>query len=408
MFRPFFIKLSAFLVLSFFLSSSASAEFKLRDNIKEFGEKRFVKTGPAHLKAGPVKFHPWIRNGVAYDSNILHESNDPKDDIVFNVRPGAIVELPVNRHQFAAGYEADFEIFTKERKQSDANQNFFALADLNFPDWYINVLEELKETSSRSGTTFTSRVPRIDQSINPKVGYHWKRFTFETGFRHFIRDFRRQIDDPLDFTVTEWNGVVFYDLFARLKALVDYQLSNIDYNDSPDRRGTFHQARVGLQGQPFRNLFTDIRIGPQFRNYHTSSKPDFYSWVGSFELEYKLRENLSLLANASREAVEATFADVNYYKEHVFGTGIEYTLWNKYVLFTTFEYKRHDYAERSTLELRTGYRKDHHAGVKTGIRYKINPYIEVESGYQYLRRDSNFALFDYTDHVIYADSKLSY
>lgn len=392
------------------LSSSAPlfADFKLRDNIKEFGEKRFVKTTPAHLKAGPLRIHPWIRNGVAYDSNILQESNDPKDDVVFNIRPGAILELPVNRHQFAAGYEADLEVFTKRDDQNDINQNFFALADLNFPNWYVNVLEELKETSSRSGTTFTSRVPRIDQSINPKVGYHFKRFTFEAGFRHFIRDFRRQVDDPLDFHLTEWNGVVFYDLFARLKSLLDYKLANIDYNDSPDRRGTFNQVRAGLQGEIYRNIFLDVRVGPQFRNYHTSSKPDFYSWVGNVELEYKIRENISWMANASREAVEATFADINYYKEHVFGTGIEYTLMKKYVLFTNFEYKRHDYAERSTLDLRTGYRRDHHAGVRTGIRYKINPYMEVETGYQYLRRDSNFALFDYTDHIVYFDSKLSY
>ncbi len=404
----FALKAASLFALILFTSSSAFADFKLRDNIKEFGEKRFVKTGPTHLKTGPLKIHPFVRNGVAYDSNILHESGDPKDDVVFNIRPGAILELPVNRHQFAVGYEADFEVFTKRHDQNDANQNFFALADLNFPNWYVNVLEELKETSSRSGTTFTSRVPRIDQSINPKIGYKWKRFTFETGFRHFIRDFRQQVNDPLDFHLTEWNGVVFYDLFARLKTLVDYKLANIKYEDSPQRRGTFHQARVGFQGELYRNLFMDVRLGPQFRNYHASAKPDFYSWVGNFELEYKVRENISLMANLSREAVEATFGDVNYYKEHVFGTGIEYTLLKKYVLFTTFEYKRHDYAERATLDFRTGYRRDHHAGVKTGIKYLINPYMEVETGYQYLRRDSNFALFDYTDHVVYLDSKLSY
>ncbi len=386
------------------------ADFKLVDAIQEFGEKRFLKTSPARIKTGPFRIHPSLRKKAAYDNNILLESQDKREDVVFNIQPGAIVELPFSTHQIAVGYEADFEIFSKSRdfRQNDQNQNFFALADIHFPSWYINLLERLSETSGRSGTTFTDRIPRIDQSIHPKLGYRWRRAVFEAGFRHSVRDFRRQIDDALDFQLVEWTGVFFYDLFARLKLLAEYKWAQIDYDDDFRRNGTFQQARVGLEGEILPNLFLKVRAGPHLRNYYTSSKPDFNSWVGDFRLDYEFRKGFKLNAKFSREPVEATFLDVNFFKEHLYQFGAEYKFRPQWTGFSEIRYYRHSYAERASLGGRTGFRRDHHLGWKAGVRYLLLEWWELELAYEYLRRDSNFSTFDYTDHLFSLTSALAY
>jgi hypothetical protein len=392
----------------FYCLKPVYADFKLQDAIEEFGEKRYLKPLPSRIKLGPFQFHPTLRNQVTYDDNIFFEDEDPHEDIIFNISPGAIVNLPIDKHQLSVGYEADFEVFTKTSNQNDQNQNTFALLDMHFPDWYINILEKFSETSSRSGTTFTDRIPRYDQSVNPKIGYRWKRAIFEAGFRHTLRDFRRQVNDSLDFQIVEWDGVFYYDLFSRLKALLEYQVAQIDYDDDSTRGGTFNQVRAGLEGELRPNVSVKLRGGVQFRNYKVSSQPNFNSWVADIQLNYQMRKNLRFSLFFSREPVEATFAEVNFYKEHVLGTGIEYAFRRQWLLFSQFRYYRHDYAERATLRNQTGFRRDNHLRVSAGLRYLFRDWLEFELAYHFLYRDSNFAFFDYADNRFFLSYTLAY
>jgi hypothetical protein len=395
----FFICSSFFMVLGL---PYARADFQILDAIKEFGEKRFLDVPPARLKLGPVRVHPSLRTKIEYDSNIFLEDQDEKQDFIFSVLPGIILDLPINKHRIAVGYEADMEFFGKERhrSQNDQNQNMFALVNLHFPSWYVNVLERFTETSGRSGTTFTSRIPRYDQSIHPKIGYRWNRLTFELGFRHFYRDFRRQVDDSLDFQLAEWTGVIFLDLFARLKALLEYQIAQIDYDDNASRQGTFNQVRVGLEGEIRPNLTVIARVGPQFRNYEFDSEEDFNSWVADLRVDYDIRPNLSVFAGYTRKAVEATFGNVNYYEQNLIEFGVNYNLRPNIELFGKTRMYRQDYSERATVGTQTGFRRDRNLKLILGTTYEPRDWLEFTLKYEYARRHSNFSTFDYNDHRV--------
>lgn len=387
------------------------ADFELLDSIKEFGEKRFFAADSTpHVKFKSLRVYPTLKTKVEYDSNILLEDRDVREDVIFSVRTGVVLELPINKHQVVVGYEADIQAFSKERhhQQNDQNQNFFTLADLQFPSWYVNVLERFSETSSRSGTTFTGRIPRYEQEIYPKIGYRFGRFIFETGFRHFVRDFRRQVDDLYDFQEVEWTNTLYYDLFARLKLLLDYQIAQIDYDDSYFRNGTFHQARIGVVGELYPNVLLKAAIGPHFRNYETSSKPDFYSWVANMQIEYQIREKIKLKAGFERLPLEATFLDVNAYVRHQFSTGVEYQIHPQWKTFSDLKLYRDNYQERVTYNSRTGFRRDNQASVDLGVLYQAREWLHFELMYEYLRRNSNFSSLDYTDNRVSLTSSLAY
>ncbi len=401
--------IAVFFAAFLFFPRALHADFRLRDAIQEFGEKRFVETTPGgHIKAGPIRIHPHLTSKASYDSNILREKNDGREDVLFNIRPGAIIELPIDKHQIAVGYEADFENFVKRTDQNDQNQNFFALADFRFPDWYVNILEELTETSDRAGTTFTTRIPRIDQNVNPKVGYKWKRFTFEAGYRNFLREYRKTGDKALNFKVNEISGVIYYDLFARLKALFDYQLAFIDYPNVFLRNATVNQFRFGVEGEIYPNVKVKVRSGPQFRNYTSDSEHDFYSWVLKSLVEYQMRTNFKLHVFFNREPVEATFGDVNFYKEYSAGAGYVYNFRPQWAIFTDATLTWQRYAERATVGDNSGYRHDRILGLKPGIRYLLNEFVQFELAYEFYLRNSNFKSLEYTDHIVSLTSKLSY
>ena len=216
------------------------------------------------------------------------------------------------------------------------------------------------------------------------------------------------MNDSLDFQFSEWTGVIYYDMFARLKALVEYQVAQIDYDDAFSRNGTFQQVRMGFEGDVLPNLLVKLRVGPQFRDYEEDDQPNFNSWVADFSAEYSLRDNIKMEFGFSREAVEATFATVNFYKEHALRAGIEYGFRPKWTLSSEFLYFRHDYEERATVAGRTGFRRDHHAQVNVGLRYLFRDWLEFETFYKYLRRNSNFSSFDYTNHQVSMTTSLAY
>lgn len=396
-----------FLASGFFLKN-AYAEYRLYDAIEQFGEKRFIAPTPARIRKGPFIFHPTLKTKIEYDDNILLEDNDGKDDVIFDIRPGAIIEIPIDTHQLTVGYEADLENFTKRTDQNDQNQKAFALLDVSFPSWYINILEQFTETSGRAGTTLTSRIPRYDNTFHPKVGYKWKRFTVEGGMRHMLRDFRKQVNDNLDYELVEWTGVVFYDLFARLKALVEYNVAQIDYDDNFQRNGTYQQARVGLEGEILPNLFVKLRGGAQFRNYEESNQPDFNSWVASLLFEYDMRDNLQFELEFARAPVEGNGALVNYYVEHKIRTGVKYRPIDRWTLFTDLQYKYQGYSEQTFAVDRTSRRRDDAVRLDTGVRYRFREWLEFELAYHLSRKDSNFSTFDYTNHRVSLSSSLFY
>lgn len=396
-------------LIGLFSSVPVFADYKLLDAIQEFGEKRFVQTSPSNLKVGPLKVHPRLGTQATYDDNILLEKKDAREDVVYNIRPGAILELPIDKHQLAVGYEADLERFTKpvDGKQNNSDHNFFALADLHFNSAYVNILEKLTRTSSRSGTTFTERVPRLDQTVNPKVGYRWKRMVFESGYRSTNRNYENSINDKLDFQLNEWTEVIYYDLFAKLKSFLEYQFAQIDYRKNADRNGTFNQAEIGLEGEVLPNMLVKVKAGPQFRNYKGKHE-DFFSAVADAEIQYQYRKNINFKAGLSRQAVEATFLDIPFYKEHFFHAGVDYKIRPQWTLFTDARYFRHAYAERADVDGRAGFRRDNHVGAQTGVRYEFRPWWTWEASYTYLVRRSNFSAFDYTDNQFSLASNIAY
>ena len=391
-----------FLALEFFgtlATLPAFADFQLLDVIQEFGEKRYALLPPPHIRPWRnIRFHPVLRTKVEYDDNILLANQSERRDIVYNLNPAAVVDIPSGRNRLTMGYESEFEIMTINSHQNDVNQNFFILGNAHFPSWYINVLENFSETSSRSGTTFTTRIPRYDQAVHPKIGYRWKRTVFESGFRHFLRNFRRTVDGPLDFQTSEWTEIIYYDFFAHLKALVEYQLAQIQYRHNSLRDGTFHQARAGFNCNLFPNFVAQVRVGPQFRNYGASTKNDFASWVGYASIEYEYKKKLKLNLSLIRQPAEATFQDINFYLEHGLRLGLEYKMGLRWTAFSQFKFIRERYAERATVNEHTGFRRDNHILVKTGLRYRLLESLEVQLAYEYAMRDSNFSNFDYADN----------
>jgi len=73
-----------------------------------------------------------------------------------------------------------------------------------------------------------------------------------------------------------------------------------------------------------------------------------------------------------------------------------------------YKYYRDSYTERASVSRRSGFRRDNHFSVETGIRYEPTEWLEVELAYAFFHRNSNFNTFDYSDNRIYLATNLAY
>ena len=167
--------------------------------------------------------------------------------------------------------------------------------------------------------------------------------------------------------------------------------------------------RLGLEGEIRPDLFVRLKVGPHLRNYKKSTEVDFNSWVGSLELEYDFRSNIHFELEGYRDAVEATFQDVNFYKQHGIRFLGEYEFQPHWTAFSETEYYRNDYAERATVGRTVAqFRDDNHILTDLGLRYAFREWMEFELAYHFKHRESNFPEFDYTDHRVSLTSSISY
>jgi hypothetical protein len=193
-----------------------------------------------------------------------------------------------------------------------------------------------------------------------------------------------------------------------LKAVMDYQYAQIDYDDNASRKGDFNQFRIGIEGEVMPNMIVKARTGIQFRDYTFPAENDFASWVGIASVDYQIRPDLKLIASAGREPFEATFGDVNFYLQHIVRLGYEYQIRPRWKQFSQFKLYRHRYSERATIGNQTQYRRDNHVSLETGLRYLLRDWIEIETAYEFYHRDSNFAGLDYNDHRASISTSFAY
>ncbi len=366
-----------------------------------------LSTGFSSIKKQLVtdtfQIHPRYRSEFDLDSNVLLESNDEKLDVIFREKPGVEILIPFAGHSMRADYGADFEQFVKFPRENAVNQYFDIEEALNFTDLYVHVEEKLEHTSSRSGTTFTERIPRLENRVGTEVGYKWNRFTLEGGYGTFYRRFNTSRERNLNYGTQEWSSKLFMDLTAKTKILVDYTFTDYDYFNDSTRDGKSNKILGGIEGALFPKTTLYSKFGYERLSFDSSSEIDSNNFVAGVGVLYQLFSSTLIDLGWTRQTMQSTFANTNFYTEDLLLWRLRQQLTSKASGSVDVSYAHQTYDEgtnRGSAGNFTGDRADHLLSTAVKLAYQFTDWLAGDIKYQYNRRNSNASIFDYTDNLV--------
>ncbi|MDP3980267.1 MAG: outer membrane beta-barrel protein, partial [Chlamydiota bacterium] len=346
--------------------------------------------------------HPRLSFQVEYDDNIFFEPTNEKDDFIFTVSPGFLLDVPFSgdTHLFTLDYHADLAAFVDYGDQNFDNHFLLTNLDLNFTNFFIKTYDDFRKTSLRASTEFTERIERFENLYSIDLGSKdWNKLSAVGGYDYFIIRYREDAFDVFDRDEHMLNLTGYYQLRPKTKALLEYNHAFINY-DVAARDGDYDQVRTGIQGEIFNKLIATAKIGYQNRRYDDSDQ-DWSNAVVSLGLDHYFSSATSLSLSYERSARESVYKTNNFYALDLVSATLRQKLFFERLDGKIgFSYQNNNYDSATTEGAVTQERDDDILSFNVGADYAIQDWLLTGVEYTYVDRDSNFSEFDYTDNRV--------
>lgn len=387
----------AALTLSLMILQPAFAADYYRDEGFRIGAGQFkeapgIRIGKATLKTG-------FSTQGQYDNNVYLTPNNTTKDYIFTLMPKVLVDLPFGideRHLVQMMYVGEGGLYSHQTKQNHMNNKGAANVNLRLPFGYFNANDDVQNTSDRAGTEFTTLVKRFENRAATTVGVEMNKFTVEAGFVNFIKRYLQQQNQNLDYYENIYNGTLFYQLFSKTKALIDYSFGQVEYAKNHPRSGHFNQVVGGVKGDLTGKTVGIAKFGFQARDYRSGKGYDgFIAEIGSVT---RFSERTELTLNYNTTPVESTFGNDNYYIANALRAQLDQKLIGNFSFLVKTGASRNIYPQsNATFNVK---RRDWLLNEEIWLQYKVKDWGKVSVGYQYMRRSSNVSANAYADNLM--------
>jgi hypothetical protein len=369
-----------------------------------------------NIELGPFRVLLSLDLSGEYNDNILLAPRDEESDFIWTISPGVTVELPGRNWALRLGYRADIIRYTDHNDLDTVDHTVQAAAQATLGRLNLSVTDEFRTTENFAGfpvPELTTRAERHENLLRLEALYRVAdRWSAGAHYNFLIVDY---VDDPqfdeLDRKDHTIGGTVYYRITPKLSVLgeYDYQIIRYDLDAvADDRDSDSHFFLVGVKGDLTAKTSAGVKVGYQIKDYDNPAREDFDGLVVEAEAIWKYREPSQLRIFGGRANVESTFQQNNFFVATYGGVELKHYI-TPVLLFTARGLiGTNDYPETVTVGTETKERDDTFYEFGASIRYQVRRWLAVELAYQFLRRDSNFSDFDYTNNRVIGTVHLTY
>ncbi len=267
------------------------------------------------IQIGPAHFIPSIGYDYAWLDNVFYDERGTKSDYVNRLNTDITGELPLGggQHLISMSYVTSTEWFERFSSQDHTDQTVGAGIKLNYVPFSLNVEDHFQRTVDRSGTEFTARIPRDENTSHGLLEIPFSQFFLETEVFDLNEDYR----NPDQITFTHNDLGIFQragiDISGNNQFLVEYGYKNIDYSGTPERNATANQFALGLRGNLTERVTYQIWGGAQYRIYDLDSLPDFNGFIMRGAFQYAISDTSHVALKLDRTPQESTFDNQSFY-----------------------------------------------------------------------------------------------
>ena len=347
------------------------------------------------IKTGALTLRPMVGYAGEFDSNVYFEDNDADEDYINRLVWGVDADVPFNykgEHKIFAGVQNQYEWFVKEGSQDHADWLFQGGGQFNFAPFSLEIYEESKDTSERSGSELLQRVERDENFISGILTIPLSEMFIETEVNDYNIAFEDSAFDNRDrneFAVFPRLGV---NVGTRTQVLAEYGYRNLNYDENVFS-GDANQVALGLRGFAGQGDLVSYQIwgGYEFIDYDNSSREGYNGFIVRGQAIYRLNERTKIIADGNRRAVESISSTGLYFvrnevslklrqqiAERLFGSVRALGGWNQYVTS----------------------RDDWYWDPGLGLEYVLpGNIVSIFAEYRFTGRESDAANSDYMRHL---------
>ncbi len=385
--------------------ASEEYEKKAGQPVYEYGQG--LQVGAFHLK-------PFIEYTHEWDNNVFLDESGRRADQINRIETGLNTELPLGggQHLLTGSYKADLEWFQRFSAQNHNDHTVGASLDLNYVPFTLAIDENFMRTVTRSGTEFTQRVPRDENTARALLEIPFAAFFLESEVFDFNVDYRLPEDNVFDHHDITLYQRVGFDLSPMTQILGEYGYKDIRYpniNAPDDRDGHANQAALGVRGQWRENVTYQLWGGAQFREYELASRPGFDGFIARGALVYSLSEVSAITLSGDRSPQESTFDGQSFYVRNRAQLAWRQQIAERLFFNTNEVFQFNEYSRESVRGGVSKTREDIVWEAGLGLEYKMpNDIVSIFGEYKFRSRDSNTVNLDYDAQSVSAGVRAAF
>lgn len=369
-----------------------------------------------NIELGPFRILTSLDLSGEYNDNILLAPRNELSDFIWTISPGITIELPARNWALRLGYRADIIRYTDHNELDTVDHTVQAGAQATFGRLNLSATDEFRVTQNFPGfpvPELTERVERHENLLRTEATYRVaERWSAGVHYDFLLVDYVSGARfDELDRQDHTFGGAIFYRVLPKTSVFgqYDYQIVRYDLDAvAADRDSDSHIFSGGVKGDLTAKTSAAIRVGYQIKDYDNPAREDFDGLIVEAEIVWKYRDPSQLRIYGGRANVESTFQANNFFVANYGGIELRHYITPVLILTARGLAGTNEYPEEVTIGPDTKKRDDTFYEAGLSLRYQIRRWLAIELAYQYLRRDSNFPDFDYTNNRVIGTVHLTY
>jgi hypothetical protein len=361
--------------------------------------------------------HQQLKTDLVWDSNVFltDRPEAEKDALIFTLIPTSGIEVPMGDNIFSFEYEPSFVFYSNYPQQDHIDHRLRGLLEVYWTDYKLtldDVYERWTNIPGQDELGTTGRRTRQDQNnLELSVEAEFDQLEYRAAYTNLYNRYlskatplyqAMQYDDRTHM-YNEGDLEVGYRLFPKTIILFEGIFGHVYYPSDFVPSSYYFETLLGFKGEWFDKLTFNVRGGLKYQDYGDSDlvlNEDYVDFVARGGVDYEMTENDIARLNFSRQNYDTIYRDMNYYTRDAISLDYTHRFAPNLSTNMFFAWQQTYYPHTSTVNGVTAKRRDHLYRFGPSVRYDVNKWVSLETGYEYRHRNSRFKTFDYDDHRI--------
>ncbi len=376
--------------------------------------------------------HPFLSVTEYFTDNVFYSKNNKESDFATILSPGIWLSVPhvyekllyidtanispggfslsksqqetFKRYQLYLFYNADFEQFSKFSSDNAVNHRAQGLFQYNLKSGLsLELIDQFIISHDMRGTGITTELDKFKNNLaNITLSYDISnRFKVRADYSNFFVDYTAGRNDFRDRSDNAVSGYLFYKIQPKTSLFAEYEFLDIAYKTNDLFNSKEYHWFGGVQWDITAKSKGSVKAGYGTKDFTVPVLKNAADFIMEAQIDYQFTPKTSIILKASRRTNETNIAETDFVLSNTVELQYLQKLTGKITADVKLAYTNDNYKGKVTFNGLTGNLKDNYYMGVFALRYKFKEWLQMDLGYIFDKRDSNFSGFDYITNIVF-------